>query len=232
MKKLFILSLIICLHPVTDGYGQLMPVDTAEFYNRVRSGDVRKLGTLRLFEDWRPAKVKITQGKLITGVLVNFEASHPLPNQHKFPYQNRAVYKNESQSIEILDQLDYIETDFDIPEERRIFINGFISKDFSPTTFLQVLNQGQYRLLKLEKKELNLGISNYRFDKNNIRLEKVIDYFIADNQSAKNIKLTKSALLKVAGEKKNDLKAFIESNQLDVNQEANFVRALVYLNER
>jgi hypothetical protein len=38
--------------------------------------------------------------------------------------------------------------------------------------------------------------------------------------------------LKVAGEKKNDLKAFIEFNQLDVNQEANFVRALVYLNER
>jgi hypothetical protein len=94
------------------------------------------------------------------------------------------------------------------------------------------LNQGQYRLLKLEKKELNLGISNYRFDKNNIRLEKRIDYFIADNQAANYIKLTKSALLKVAGEKKNDLKAFIESNQLDVNQEANFVRALVYLNER
>lgn len=226
MKKLFILSLIFCLRPFTYGYGQLVPVDTAEFNNRVRSGNMKKLGSIRLFEDWRPAKVKITQGKLITGVLVNFEVY-----SGETLYQNKALYKNDNQSIEILDQLDYIETDFDHPGERRLFMNGFISKDFSPTTFLQVLNQGQYRLLKLEKKELNLGISNYRFDKNNIRLEKVIDYFIADNQSAKNIKLTKSALLKVAGEKKNDLKAFIESNQLDVNQEANFVRALVYLNE-
>ena len=227
MKKLFILSLIICLHPYTYGYGQLMPVDTAEFNSRLRSGNMKKLGSIRLFEDWRPAKVKITQGKLITGVLVNFEVY-----SGETLYQNKALYKNDNQSIEILDQLDYIETDFDHPGERRLFMNGFISKDFSPTTFLQVLNQGQYRLLKLEKKELNLGISNNRFDKNNIRLEKVIDYFIADNQSAKYIKLTKSALLKVAGEKKNDLKAFIESNQLDVNQEANFVRALVYLNER
>jgi hypothetical protein len=226
VKKLFILSLIICLHPFTYGYAQLVPVDTAEFNNRIRSGNMKKLGSIRLFEDWRPAKVKITQGKLITGVLVNFEVY-----SGETLYQNKALYKNDNQSIEILDQLDYIETDFDHPGERRLFMNGFISKDFTPTTFLQVLNQGQYRLLKLEKKELNPGISNYRFDKNNIRLEKVIDYFIADNQSAKNIKLTKSALLKVAGEKKNDLKAFIESNQLDVNQEDNFVRALVYLNE-
>jgi len=232
VKKLFILSLIICLHPFTYVYGQLVPVDTAEFNNRVRSGDVRKLGTMRLFEDWRPAKVKITQGKLITGVLINFDEIHPLRYKNKYRYQNRALYKHDNQSIEILDQLDYIETDFDDPRESRMFMNGFISKDFTPTTFLQVLNQGQYRLLKLEKKELNLGISNYRFDKNNIRLEKRIDYFIADNQAANYIKLTKSALLKVAGEKKNDLKAFIESNHLDVNQEANFVRALVYLNER
>ena len=225
MKKLFILSLIICLHPFTNGYGQLMPADTADYNNRVRSGNMKRLGSIRLFEDWRPAKVKITRGKLITGLLVNFEVY-----SGETLYQNKALYKNDNQSIEILDQVDYIETDFDHPGERRLFMNGFISKDFSPTTFLQVLNQGQYRLLKLEKKELNLGISNYRFDKNNIRLEKVIDYFIADNQSAKYIKLTKSALLKVAGEKKNDLKAFIESNQLDVNQEANFVRALSYIN--
>jgi len=225
VKKLFILSLIICLHPFTNGYGQLMPADTADYNNRVRSGNMKRLGSIRLFEDWRPAKVKITRGKLITGLLVNFEVY-----SGETLYQNKALYKNDNQSIEILDQVDYIETDFDHPGERRLFMNGFISKDFSPTTFLQVLNQGQYRLLKLEKKELNLGISNYRFDKNNIRLEKVIDYFIADNQSAKYIKLTKSALLKVAGEKKNDLKAFIESNQLDVNQEANFVRALSYIN--
>lgn len=231
VKKLFILILIISMQPFTAGYGQLVVTDTAEFNNRVRSGEIRKLGSMRLFEDWRAAKVKITKGKLITGVLVNFEESHPLPNQPKFPYQNRALYKNESQSIEILDQLDYIETDFDIPGERRIFMNGFISKDFSPTTFLQVLNEGQHRLLKLERKEFNLGISDNRFDKNNIRLEKRIDYYIADNQAAKYTKLTESALGKIAGDKKNELKAFIASNQLDVKNEADFARALVFLNE-
>lgn len=225
MKKLFILSLIICLHPFTYGYAQLVPVDTAEFNNRIRSGNMKKLGSIRLFEDWRPAKVKITQGKLITGVLVNFEVY-----SGETLYQNKALYKNDNQSIEILDQLDYIETDFDHPGERRLFMNGFISKDFSPTTFLQVLNQGQHRLLKLEKKVLIVGISDNRFDKNAIRLGIKTEYYIADNQAAKYIKLTESALGKIAGDKKNELKAFIESNQLDVKQEANFVRALSYIN--
>ncbi len=72
------------------------------------------VGSVLLFDDWLTARVKLSQGKLITGVMVNFDV-----------YGHKALYLNNGAPFEFIDQLDYIETDFDNPNKRRIFMNGF-----------------------------------------------------------------------------------------------------------
>lgn len=178
------------------------------------------VGTVLLFEEWHPARVKIIQGKIITGILVNFDV-----------YSHKALYQNKNEPFEFVDQLDYIETDFDNPKERKVFMNGFISNQFSPTTYVQVLNEGRLRLIKYVRKILveNRSYGSSNNDNKSIELQSF--YFIADNTAAKPIKLTKSALEELAGNKKADLFSFISSNQLNIKNEVDFGKALAHLNE-
>lgn len=177
------------------------------------------VGTALLFEDWHIARVKISKGKLITGLMVNFDV-----------YEHKALYQNNNQPFEFIDQIDYIETDFDQPDQRKLFMNGFISNQFSPNTFVQVLNEGKYLLIKYARKVLvdtkTYGAGNN--DNKSIELQSF--YFLATNKSASPIKLSKSALEELAGNRKNELAAYLSANNLSPKKEADFARALDYLN--
>lgn len=221
MKK--ILSLLIVtavLHgsPVFSQGFWADPVNPGRVYRELKWDNI--VGTVLLFEEWHPARVKITQGKIITGVLVNFDV-----------YSHKALYQNKNEPFEFVDQLDFIETDFDNPNERRLFMNGFISNQFSPTTFVQVLNEGKLRLIKYVRKILIDSRSYGSGNNDNKTIEQQSFYFLADNTAARPIKLSKSALEELAGNKKAELFSFINANQLSIKNEVDFAKALSKLNE-
>lgn len=177
------------------------------------------IGTALLYEDWHIARVKINKGKLITGLMVNFDV-----------YDHKALYLNNNQSFEFIDQIDYIETDFDQPNQRKMFMNGFISNQFSPKTFVQVFNEGKYVLIKYSRKIL-VDTKTYGSGNNdNKSIELQSFYFLANNMSATPVKLSKSALEELAGSKKNELVAYLNSKDLNPKKESDFAQALDYLN--
>jgi hypothetical protein len=220
MKPIYSSLIVVLLFSLTaSGQGFYAdPVNPGRVYRELKWDNI--VGTVLLFEDWHPARVKITQGKIITGILVNFDV-----------YSHKALYQNKNEPFEFIDQLDYIETDFDNSKERKIFMNGFISNQFSPTTFVQVLNEGRLRLIKYVRKILvdNKSYGSGSNDNKSIELQSF--YFIADNTAAKPVKLSKSALEELAGNKKADLFSFISSNQLNIKNEVDFGKALAHLNE-
>jgi hypothetical protein len=177
------------------------------------------VGSVLLFDDWLTARVKLSQGKLITGVMVNFDV-----------YGHKALYLNNGAPFEFIDQLDYIETDFDNPNKRRIFMNGFISKQFSPSSYLQVLNNGSLRLLKYHRKVLQDNKTYGSSNNDNKVLELQSLYFIGSNLAATPVKLNKSALEEIANNRKAELLEYMRANSLSPNKEADFAKALSYLN--
>jgi len=177
------------------------------------------LGSALLFEDWHKARIKLVKGKLITGVMVNFDV-----------YEHKALYLNNNESFEFVDQLEYIETDYDQPEERKLFMNGFISNQFKPNTFVQVLNEGKYVLLKYVRKVLVDTKSYGSGNNDNKSIEQQSFYFLANNKSATPVKLSKSSLEELAGSRKNELSTYLSANNLNPKKEADFARALDYLN--
>ncbi|MFM9020680.1 MAG: hypothetical protein ACKOOA_05075 [Sediminibacterium sp.] len=177
------------------------------------------VGTALLFEDWHIARVKISKGKLITGLMVNFDI-----------YEHKALYLNNNQPFEFLDQLDYIETDFDQPDQRKLFMNGFISNQFNPNIFVQVLNEGKLQLIKYNRKVLVDTKSYGSGNNDNKSIEQQSFYFLANNKSATPVKLSKSSLEELAGSRKNELSTYLTANNLNPKKEADFARALDYLN--
>lgn len=193
------------------------PANPGRVYRELKWDNI--IGTALLFEDWHIARVKINKGKLITGLMVNFDV-----------YDHKALYLNNNQPFEFIDQIDYIETDFDQPDQRKMFMNGFISKQFSPKTFVQVFNEGKYILIKYSRKIL-VDTKTYGSGNNdNKSIELQSFYFLANNMSATPVKLSKSALEELAGSKKNELVAYLNSKDLNPKKESDFAQALDYLN--
>lgn len=193
------------------------PANPGTVYRELKWDNIT--GTVLLFEDWHTARVKIKKGKLIIGLMVNFDV-----------YEHKALYQNNNQPFEFIDQIDYIETDFDQPDQRKMFMTGFISNQFSPNTFVQVFNEGKYILIKYARKVL-VDIKTYGTGNNeNKSIELQTFYFLANNKLATPIKLSKSALEEIAGSRKNELTAYLSANNLNPKKEQDFTRALVYLN--
>lgn len=192
-------------------------VNPGRVYRELKVDNI--VGSALLYDDWKIARVKLSQGKLITGLMVNFDV-----------YGHKALYQKNGDPFEFVDQLDYIETDFDNPSERRIFMNGFISKLFSASTFLQVLNNGPLRLLKYNQKVLqdNKTYGSSNNDSKVLELQSL--YFISTNFAATPVKLNKSALEEIANNRKAEVMAYMRANSLSPNKEADFARALSYLN--
>jgi hypothetical protein len=221
MKKIITISLLLASCFTNFSYGQGFMADAVNpgrVYRELKFDNI--VGSALLFEDWHKARVKISQGKLITGLMVNFDV-----------YGHKALYLNNDAPMEFVDQLDYIETDFDNPSERRLFMSGFISNQFSPTTFIQVFNDGPIRLLKYNKKVLTDNKTYGSSNNDNKVIELQSFYFIGNNKAATPVKLSKSALEELAGNKKADLFSFISSNQLNIKNEVDFGKALAHLNE-
>ncbi|MFN5428453.1 MAG: hypothetical protein ACK5BO_10475 [Bacteroidota bacterium] len=220
MKKIFTLSLLVACSFSNLSYAQGFMADAVNpgrVYRELKFDNI--VGSALLFEDWHKARVKLSQGKLITGLMVNFDV-----------YGHKALYLNNEAPFEFVDQLDYIETDFDNPSERRLFMSGFISNQFSPTTFIQVLNDGALRLLKYNRKVLvdNKTYGSSNNDNKTIELQSY--YFIGNNKAAAPVKLSKSTLEELAGNKKAELMAYVNTNDLNAKKEADFAKALDYLN--
>ena len=194
------------------------PANPGRVYHELKWENI--IGSVLLFEDWQIARVKIHKGKLINNLMVNFDV-----------YEQKALYLNNNQPFQFIDPIDFIEINFDEPEKRKLFMNGFIANQFSPSTFVQVLNEGRLRLIKYVRKILvdNKSYGSGSNDNKSIELQSL--YFIADNTAAKPIKLTKSALEELAGNKKGDLFSFISSNQLKIKNEVDFGKALAHLND-
>ena len=189
-------------------------VNPGRVYREMKPSDVA--GSALLFENWTPARVKITHGKLITGLLVNFDV-----------YGNKALYLNKDETFEFGDELDYIEIGFDGNGERQLFMNGFIADQFHSKTFVQVLNEGRYRLLKYVRRVLvdNKGYGSAVESKT---LEQQTFYFIADNKATTPVKLSKASLEEFAGRRWEKLKGFIDANGLSLKKETDFAKALLY----
>lgn len=221
MKILLLIPLITFFLFSSSASGQGFwadPVNPGRVYRELKWDNI--LGTTLLFEDWHKAKIKLVKGKLITGVMVNFDI-----------YHHKALYLNKNEPFEFVDQLEYIETDYDQPEERKLFMNGFISSQFNPNTFVQVLNEGKYSLIKYVRKVL-VEVKSYGSGNNdNKSIEMQSFYFIAYNLSATPIKLSKSALEDLAGNKKKELTAFLGTNNLNPKNETDFIKALQFCNE-
>jgi hypothetical protein len=219
MKTFFSSLTAILLFSLTaTGQGFMADaVNPGRVYRELRWDNIT--GTVLLFEDWHIARVKINKGKLITGLMVNFDV-----------YEHKALYQNNNQPFEFIDQLDYIETDFDQPEKRKMFMNGFISNQFNPNTFVQVLNEGKYMLIKYARKVLNDTKTYGSGNNDNKTIELQSFYFLANNKSTTPIKLSKSALEEIAGSRKNELTAYLSANNLNPKKEEDFTRAVVYLN--
>ncbi len=190
-------------------------VNPGRVYREMKPSDVS--GSALLFENWTPARVKITHGKLITGLLVNFDV-----------YGNKALYLNKDEIFEFGDELDYIEIGFDGSSERQLFMNGFIADQFHSKVFVQVLNEGRYRLLKYVRRVL-VDNKGYGSAVENKALEQQNFYFIADNKATTPVKLTKSALEEFAGRRWDKLSVFIDANRLNLKRETDFAKALAYL---
>jgi hypothetical protein len=192
-------------------------VNPGRVYREMKSSDIA--GSPLLFENWTAARVKIINGKVITGLLVNFDV-----------YNNKPLYLNREETFEFGDELEYIETGFDGSTERKMFMNGFVSNQLNSKTFVQVLNEGKYRLLKHVKKVLVENKGSYGSAAENKVLEQQNFYFIANNQVATPAKLGKPSLEECAGRQWNKLSQYIDANQLNVKKEAGFIKALEYLN--
>jgi hypothetical protein len=94
-----------------------------------------------------------------------------------------------------------------------------------------VFNDGPIRLLKYNKKVLTDNKTYGSSNNDNKVIELQSFYFIGNNKAATPVKLSKSALEELAGNKKADLFSFISSNQLNIKNEVDFGKALAHLNE-
>ena len=193
------------------------PANPGRVYRELKWDNI--LGNVLLFEEWQIARVKLNKGRLITGLMVNFDI-----------YEHKALYQKDSEPFEFIDQLDYIETDFDQPDQRKLFMNGFISNQFNPNTFVQVLNEGKLQLIKYNRKVLVDTKSYGSGNNDNKSIEQQSFYFLANNKSATPVKLSKSSLEELAGSRKNELSTYLTANNLNPKKEADFARALDYLN--
>lgn len=211
---LTVTSVLLQSHLQAQGF-MADAVNPGRVYREMKPSDVS--GSALLFDNWTLARVKITHGKLITGLLVNFDV-----------YGNKALYLNKDETFEFGDEIDYIETGFDGNGERQLFMNGFIADQFHSKTFVQVLNEGRYRLLKYVRRVLvdNKGYGSAVESK---ALEQQIFYFIADNKAAVPVKLSKSSLEEFAGRRWEKLRVFIDTNSLNIKREPDYAKALAYL---
>lgn len=176
-------------------------------------------GSPLMFDTWQPAKVKIAKGKMITGVLVNFDLIKQKP-----------IYFFNDQSYEFLDELSSIQVNFESTKGSQLFLPGFAHKDFSPSTFVEVLNEGNTKLLKWTKKVI-IEERGYGANVLNKIIEPVTQYYIAKGNNATLIKLGNSALEDAVGPKNwKQVQAYMKQEGLNPKQEKDMAKLLAYSN--
>ena len=109
-------------------------------------------------------------------------------------------------------------------------IEGFAHKDFSPNTFVEVLNEGNTKLLKWTKKVI-IEERGYGANVLNKIIETVTQYYIAKGNNATLIKLGNGALEDAVGPKNwKQVQAYMKQEGLNPKQEKDMAKLLAYSN--
>ena len=180
-------------------------------------------GSPFLFDEWRDGAIVLTNGKLYANIKLKFDV---LNNKFLF-YKNDSVYE----FLDVLQKVILIDSaspnkDYIIFEK----INNTTDK-IKAGTFVQVLSTGKIFLFKqISKKITGENFSNGI----NTTTRRIVEYSgswaTVSNQTFP-IKLNEKYLDDLTSDKKEELKKYIQQNQLKINKEKDFIAAVNYYNQ-
>lgn len=171
-----------------------------------------------VFKNWLPGVVETTDGKRFDKLKLKYDA-----------YTNNLLFIYDENDEPQLFK-DNIRTFTLMSTTQIVFANGFpATGDFTPKSYYQVLSKGKVTLLKHyqkiihEKTEYNNPVIFKNF-------QDVNGYYIYSNNSVAPLKRNKEAILELFADKKEAVSSYINSNAINIKDDAALVKVFNYYN--
>ena len=181
-------------------------------------------GSPLLFEDWRYGKVILKNHEQYDNVRLNFDATHNkfYFNRHDTSFELLSVVEE----IRVKDISHSTDSTYDM-----IFKNNINGGDVvKPESFVQVLCNGKIVVFKQYTKRIEGENFNNGIVKNVKKYVLHTNFFAIVNNQVIPVKLNSHFLEELTSDKKDQMKAFVKSKQLNVKKETDFKQALSYYN--
>ena len=221
------LFLALCLALTCNAFAQKILHDpiTGLPYRLGTYSDIQ--GSNFLFDDWRPGKVVLRNGKSYGNLLLKFDA-----HNNKFYYNYKdSLYEFVDDIVEVRLHDKNFKNDaaYDM-----VFKNTFhVANKIKPGIFVQVLTEGKISLVKLHQKpivEVPGSGSAYGGNEMSRKFVSKNETLAILNNHFKPVKLSLDFLEDLTVDKSREVKAFIKAKNLNVKKETDFGVALSYYN--
>lgn len=199
-------------------------VSTQNYVNSNSGGDplyntgyTNLTGTPYFSNQWNKGIVKFKNGKTYKDIKIKYDQ-----------IADKLVFENEGKALYFTDPI--IEFKFNSitnnKEESYHFKNGFNS---DPLSFYQVLDEDKISLLKKDRKII---VDKTPFNSATAikTIEPQIKYYLYYNDQLKNIKMNKKSILTILVDKKDQLEAFFNKENIDFIQEEDLIKIIKYYN--
>ena len=212
--------LILLIISWSNLHAQKLSDPTRSSYEINNFSDVA--GNPYLFKDWSEGVIRFTNGRVMKQFKLKFDCA-----------QNRLLLQFEGTSFgaegKVLEFVMYQKNGRRL--DSVLFRKGFPAEGKATAeTFYQVLVDLKVKLLKLhikniiEQKQLTGG-SQYRHYQDEEK------YFILDNEKIVEVKKDKASISEVLSDKAEDLKKFIEVEQIKLRSDEELIRVVIKYNE-
>lgn len=178
------------------------------------------LGSIYLFDDWRPASAVVNSGIAYEVSKLKFDELH-----------NKFLFNRNDTVYEFGDDVRQVK--FKTPDGQEIVFEKVINANnkIPANIFVQVLSSGKITLLKHYQKTIEGENATNGMFSSTKQVVSHNNYWATVNNQTIPIKLNKRSLEEITSDKNDQINSYIKSQKLNVKEEKDFTAAIDYYNQ-
>jgi len=226
-KKVFLSGLII-LFATTAAFSQTSQeeITSEDLRNLVRYDMIEAvqatetIGSPYLFEDFKEGVITLVDGKNTANLQLNFNI-----------HENRVEFSDAGGIIAVDNEM--VERFvFDNAANKMVFSKGFDSRRLNNSDFVQILVDGPVKVLKKYEVSFQENIASYGTATQKDEYISNQRYYIHEDGETKRIRsLSERQVLKTLNGHQDELKSYINENNLNIENTEHLTRVIRYYNE-
>jgi hypothetical protein len=178
------------------------------------------IGTPYLFDDFEDGFITLADGKNTASLQLNFNI-----------YENRVEF-SDAGSIIAVDNEMVDRFSFNTAGTEMVFAKGFDSRRLDNNEFVQVLADGQVKLLKKYEVSFQENVATYGTATQKDEYISNERYYIYEDAETNQLRsLSERQVLRTLNDHRDEMESYINENDLDIENTEDLARLIQYYNE-